>query len=92
MSKKHKLGNALALLLLSLAVMQAYAEEGSHRLKFRGKGPVCACSSGLGEAQIERAMKKLKLDQIQEPQANTRSTTAEDNVQNARRQTDDERK
>jgi hypothetical protein len=30
----------------------------SGRLKFKGRGPVCVCSSGLSERDIEQAAKR----------------------------------
>jgi len=44
-------------LALALAVASAsVAAQEQPRLKFRGKGPVCSCASGMSEADISRAM------------------------------------
>ena len=45
---------ALAL-VLSAASVDAVASD-KPRLKFRGKGPVCSCTSGMSEADISKAM------------------------------------
>jgi hypothetical protein len=45
---------ALAL-LLSAASVEAVASD-KPRLKYRGKGPVCSCASGMSEADISKAM------------------------------------
>ncbi len=39
--------------LLAAAVAQAAADP--PRLKYRSRGPVCACESGLGESEIRKA-------------------------------------
>jgi len=39
--------------LLAAAVAQAAADP--PRLKYRSRGPVCACESGLGENEIRKA-------------------------------------
>ena len=44
---------ALALLLGAAGVRAADAE--SPRLKYRAKGPVCSCSSGMSEEDIRKA-------------------------------------
>jgi len=43
----------LALLPLAAWMEQAGAAQG--RLKYRGKGPVCVCSTGLSESDIQAA-------------------------------------
>lgn len=45
---------ALAL-VLSAASVDAVASD-KPRLKFRSKGPVCSCTSGMSEADISKAM------------------------------------
>jgi hypothetical protein len=45
--------SALALLLGSAGARAADAEQ--PRLKYRVKGPVCSCASGLGEDEIRKA-------------------------------------
>lgn len=45
---------ALAL-VLSAAGVDAVASD-KPRLKFRSKGPVCSCTSGMSEADISKAM------------------------------------
>lgn len=42
-------------LLLSAASIDAVASD-KPRLKYRGKGPVCMCASGMSEAEISKAM------------------------------------
>ncbi|MFZ0105853.1 MAG: hypothetical protein WAK92_03225 [Thiobacillus sp.] len=47
---------AIALALaLSAASVDAVASD-KPRLKFRSKGPVCSCTSGMSEADISKAM------------------------------------
>ncbi len=40
--------------LLAATIVQAAAPE-PPRLKYRSRGPVCACESGLGENEIRKA-------------------------------------
>jgi hypothetical protein len=50
-----------------LAMLPASAAETSPRLKYRAKHGVCACSSGMSEADISRAMAGLdRLEQSQD--------------------------
>lgn len=52
-SIRHSFVLLLALVLLTVHAQAA--EQGKPRLKFRGKGPVCSCTSGLGEEEIRKA-------------------------------------
>jgi hypothetical protein len=45
-----------ALAVLMAAANVGAAEKSQSRLKFRGKGPVCSCASGMSEADIQKAM------------------------------------
>ena len=50
------IARAVALWMLLAAASASAAEASQPRLKFRGKGPVCGCASGLSEADISKAM------------------------------------
>lgn len=83
--------SAAGLVMLALTVSVAgAAEEVAPRLKYRSKGPVCSCSSGLGEAEISRAMKGL--DRLQSAEPGDRAGTTKGSEQQTRRETDEERK
>lgn len=44
----------MLVLLLAAAAVQA-ADSDPPRLKYRSRGPVCACESGMGENEIRKA-------------------------------------
>lgn len=47
---------SLTMLLLSLGQAASHAADGDQpRLKYRSKGPVCSCASGLDEEAIRKA-------------------------------------
>lgn len=71
-------------LCLPLAVPDVGAADTPPRLKYRGKGSVCGCSSGLSEADISRAM--AGLDNLRAGQA--RAPSEKDAEQPKRRQED----
>jgi len=56
--RSRSIGPLAALIALAIAAPHADAAEGtpSPRLKYRSKGPVCACSSDLDEQTIDRAL------------------------------------
>lgn len=51
----HRPASVLLLVLAFSAVSVWAAEPGQPRLKYRGKGPVCSCASGMGEEEIRKA-------------------------------------
>lgn len=77
--------------VLVLFSAQAVAAEAPPRLKYRGKGPVCSCGSGLSEADIRRAMDKAGLDRLQAG-SSTEDGPAVGSEGQTRRETDEERK
>ncbi len=67
--------------------MPVWSSEKGPRLKYRSKGSTCACSSGLGEAEISKAM--AKLDRLQDPGEEARPNTANIDTQPPRRTADE---
>jgi hypothetical protein len=51
-------GLCLGLTVLAILVPQAEAEEKSPRLKYRTKGPVCSCDTGMDEEEIVRGRQR----------------------------------
>lgn len=49
-----------------VAMAWASAADASSRLKYRSKSGICACASGMSEADISRAM--AGLDRLDKPQ------------------------
>ncbi len=70
------------LLAASLAAGQVMSADAPPRLKYRAKGAVCACSSGLSEADISRALSGL--DRLQNPQDATPAVSENRNEQTER--------
>ncbi|HNQ04509.1 MAG TPA: hypothetical protein PKH69_07835 [Thiobacillaceae bacterium] len=56
----HKWLYGVCGLCLALGQVHSLAAGDSPRLKYRAKGSVCACDSGLSEADIRRAMAGLE--------------------------------
>lgn len=82
-------GMVAGLVGLVLAVPVASAGD-PPRLKYRAKGSVCSCASGLGEAEISRAMAGLdRLGGGAGPEQ--RSGEAKDSEQQQRREADEKR-
>ncbi len=75
----------IGLALAAPAVWSAEADK-PPRLKFRGKGPVCGCSSGMSEADISRAM--AGLDKLQ-PETSTKPTHTDNSSNQPSRREDD---
>jgi hypothetical protein len=69
---------------VALALADVGAADTPPRLKYRGKGSVCGCSSGLSEADISRAM--TGLDNLRAGEA--RAPGEKDAEQPKRRQED----
>lgn len=69
-------------LLLSLMLVMAHsqaAEPEKPRLKYRGKGPVCSCTSGLGEDEIRKAWEaRFGQPEIIRPETSDRRSTPSD--------------
>lgn len=80
----------VGLLAASLAIPVASAKEGAPRLKYRSKGAPCACASGIGEAEISKAM--ARLERLQEPGPAAPDDKRLFTEQPPRRETDDSRK
>jgi hypothetical protein len=74
--------------MLYLTVSQADAEKASPRLKYRSKGSVCACETGMGEKEISSAMKRAGLDRLQPSTAEAGSEDAKVDGQHSRREAD----
>jgi hypothetical protein len=65
-------------LVLGVAHAQA-AEPGQPRLKFRGKGPVCSCATGMGEEEIRKAWEaRFAQPEITRSESSDRLTTPGD--------------
>jgi hypothetical protein len=62
---------------LALAMPGAWAADKPSRLKYRSKGSVCGCSSGMSEADISRSM--AGLDNLQAQATATDKPTNSDN-------------
>lgn len=75
---------------LALAGSGAWAEDTPPRLKYRAKGPVCSCESGMGEAEIARA--RAGLDRLQAAEPGEPAGMAKGSEQQHRREADEERK
>jgi hypothetical protein len=71
---------------LTLAVSTAWSADKPSRLKYRAKGPVCGCSSGLSEADISRAM--AGLDRLQPETRDNATNTDSSSNQPSRREED----
>ncbi len=80
----------VGLAVISLTVSSASAGEQSPRLKYRSKGAPCACASGLGEAEISKAM--AKLDALRESEPEGPADSKHFTEQQPRRETDESRK
>ncbi len=46
---------AMVLILLTGEAGAWEEDIGQHRLRYRAKGPVCSCATGLSEAEIQKA-------------------------------------
>lgn len=78
-------------LVASLGPACVEAADGSSRLKYKSKGPACTCTSGLSEAEIERAQSARKgLQPLQAPEHESGAATM--SQQQPRREADDEGK
>lgn len=75
---------------LALAGSGSAAEDPPPRLKYRAKGPVCSCVSGLGEAEIAGA--RAGLDRLQAAEPGDRAGMAKGSEQQQRREADEVRK
>ena len=75
----------IGLALAAPAVWSAEADK-PPRLKYRSKGPVCACSSGMSAAAISRAM--AGLDKLQPENSNKAMNTDSSSNQPLRREND----
>lgn len=78
------------LVVAMLAVSWSSAAEPSPRLKYRNKGSVCSCSSGLGEAEISRA--RAGLDRLQSAEPANRDGASKGSEQQTRREADEDGK
>lgn len=76
--KGHKLLFGVCGLGLLLSQGPAYAAGDSPRLKYRAKGSVCSCDSGMSEADISRAMARLDRLQDADPKAGEGTTKYSD--------------
>lgn len=80
----------VGLAVIILTVSSVSAGEQSPRLKYRSKGAPCACASGLGEAEISKAMSQL--DTLRESGPDTSADSKHITEQQPRRETDESRK
>lgn len=71
---------------LALAATSAWSADKPSRLKYRAKGPVCGCSSGMSEADISRAM--AGLDKLQ-PEASDKATNTDSSTNQPSRREED---
>jgi len=73
--------HSIVLMLIAMLVVvnvQA-AEPGQPRLKFRGKGPVCSCATGMGEEDIRKAWEaRFAQPEMNRPESSDRRTTPSD--------------
>ena len=80
----------VVLAVIALTVPAVSAGEASPRLKYRSKGSPCACASGLGEAEISKAMSRL--DTLRESDRDAPADSNHFTEQQPRRETDESRK
>lgn len=78
--------------MLSLAATSAIAAETQPRLKYRAKGPVCMCASGLSEEEIRRGMAQSLLDRLQGKEQATQDLPEKNSTQPTRRNANEDRK
>lgn len=84
----------IMMVMLSLAATSAIAAEAAEtqpRLKYRAKGPVCMCASGLSEEEIRRGMAQSLLDRLQGKEQATQDLPEKDSTQPTRRNTNEDR-
>jgi len=91
-SLPHKCFLVAMVSLFALGAAQVHASDASPRLKYRSKGPVCACESGTGEAEIDKAMKQRRLEQLQVSTPGVGEEAAKGDGQETRREADENRK
>lgn len=83
----------IMMVMLSLAATSAAeAAETQPRLKYRAKGSVCMCASGLSEEEIRRGMAQSFLDRLQDKEQATQDLPEKDSTQPTRRNTNEDRK
>jgi hypothetical protein len=73
--------HSIALLLIAMLTVVSVqaAEPREPRLKFRGKGPVCSCATGMGEEDIRKAWEaRFAQPEINRPESSDRRTTPSD--------------
>jgi hypothetical protein len=81
---------AVAALLVLAAATTAAAGDSTPRLKYRSKGSVCSCETGLGEAEISQAMKRRAgLDRLQASPPDGGAEASKDDGQHSRREADE---
>jgi len=86
------------MVMLSLAATSAIAAEAAEaaetqpRLKYRAKGSVCMCASGLSEEEIRRGRAQSLLDRLQGKEQATQDLPEKDSTQPTRRNTNEDRK
>jgi len=78
------------LIAANLGVTAALADDKPSRLKYRSKGPPCACSSGLSEAEISKAMSKL--ENLRDSELDAPAELKQLNAQQPRREADEAQK
>lgn len=84
----------IMMVMLSLAATSAIAAEAAEtqpRLKYRAKGSVCMCASGLSEEEIRRGMAQSLLDRLQDKEQATQDLPEKDSTQPTRRNTNEDR-
>jgi len=82
----------IMMVMLSLAATSAIAAEAAEtqpRLKYRAKGSVCMCASGLSEEEIRA---QSLLDRLQGKEQATQDLPEKDSTQPTRRNTNEDRK
>lgn len=68
----------LLAMVMGVAHVEA-AEPGQQRLKFRGKGPVCSCATGMGEEDIRKAWEaRFAQPEITRSKSSDRLSTPDD--------------
>ncbi|MDO9226065.1 MAG: hypothetical protein Q8M09_17595 [Pseudomonadota bacterium] len=80
----------VGLTIITLTAPSVSASDQSPRLKYRSKGAPCACASGLGEAEISKAMSRL--DALRESGPAAPPDSKHFTEQQPRRETDENRK
>lgn len=77
---------------LLLAATSVIAADVSPRLKYRAKGPVCSCTSGLSEEEISRGMVHSGLDRLQGTGQDATALSEKNSTQPTRRNANEDRK